>query len=222
MNTSVKHEVEQRGQALSGQEAADCLQLAHARYRLPGRARLEVGEWQPEEVMKQAPARVRRRSGWWCGSAYRCAETAGSSRTGRASPSRRPAPPASTCPCGPAPCRRRAGRRSASPARTAARTATPPAHGPADAGSAESRAGTSGSQRCWVDARPAEPAGDQDDQLARAQVCDVLDRKILRGAGDRIDQPRPTPRGSDAQHSEGAVLQADDRRQGRRGQVAWP
>ena len=42
-------EIEQRGQALPGQEAADRLQFAHPRHRLSGGARLEIGERQPEQ-----------------------------------------------------------------------------------------------------------------------------------------------------------------------------
>ena len=50
--------IEQRGQALSGQKAADRLELAHASHRLPGRAGLEIGKRQAEEMMEQAPAQL--------------------------------------------------------------------------------------------------------------------------------------------------------------------
>ncbi len=46
-------EVEQRGQALPGQEASDRLQLPHARDRLSGRASLEIGEREVEEMMEE-------------------------------------------------------------------------------------------------------------------------------------------------------------------------
>src|ERR1700733_11443369 len=48
--------IEQRGQALPGQKAADRLEFAHASHRLPGRAGLEIGERQAEEMMEQTPA----------------------------------------------------------------------------------------------------------------------------------------------------------------------
>ena len=47
-----------RGQPLPRQKAADRLELAHASHRLPGRAGLEIGERQPEEMMEQAPAQL--------------------------------------------------------------------------------------------------------------------------------------------------------------------
>ena len=51
-----ENKIEQGGQALPGQKAADRLELAHASHRLPGRAGLEIGERQAEEMMEQAPA----------------------------------------------------------------------------------------------------------------------------------------------------------------------
>ena len=51
-------EIEQRGQSLSGEEGADGLELAHARHRLAGRARLEIGERQAEEVGEEAGAEL--------------------------------------------------------------------------------------------------------------------------------------------------------------------
>ena len=47
-------EVDRRKQALPGQERADCLQLPHSGYGLPGRARLEIADRQPQEMGKQA------------------------------------------------------------------------------------------------------------------------------------------------------------------------
>jgi hypothetical protein len=51
-----EHQIEQRGQTLAGQKAADRLQFAHARDCLPRGARLEIGERQSKKMMKQPPA----------------------------------------------------------------------------------------------------------------------------------------------------------------------
>jgi hypothetical protein len=68
-----------------------------------------------------------------------------------------------------------------------------------------------------VDAGAAEPARNLH-QLARGQGGDVLDRELLRRPRDRIDQPRPPPRRTHAEHTEGAALQADHRRERSRSQ----
>ena len=142
-------QIEQRRQALPGQKAADRLQFAHARDRLPRRAGLEIGERQAEEMMEQPPPEFDVDPVGGVAQRIGAQKLQRSSRTGPASPCRRPAPPASTCPCGPAPCRPPAGRRSGSPARTAARTARRSARASAAAGSARSTARTSGSRSCW-------------------------------------------------------------------------
>jgi len=53
---SVKTRSSNEGQALPGQKAADCLELAHAGHRLPGRPGFKIGERQPKEMMEQSPA----------------------------------------------------------------------------------------------------------------------------------------------------------------------
>ena len=51
-------EVDYRGKALSGEKAADRLELAHARDGLPSWAGLEVGEGQPKQMVEQPAAKL--------------------------------------------------------------------------------------------------------------------------------------------------------------------
>ena len=51
-------EINRRRQPLAGEEAADGLELAHARDRLTGRAGLEIAKRQPQQVIEQPAAEL--------------------------------------------------------------------------------------------------------------------------------------------------------------------
>ena len=53
-----EYEVDRREQGLSGEEAADRLELAHPRDRLPGRPGLEIGDRQAQKMREQALAEL--------------------------------------------------------------------------------------------------------------------------------------------------------------------
>ena len=206
-------EIEQRGQPLPGQKAADRLELAHASHRLPGRAGLEIGERQPEEMMEQAPAEldvhpvggVAQRIG--AQELQDGLEQAERHHADDQHDQRREAFVNQHLVDDELEEDRRRQREQLHEQRRDQHMGerAPIAH---DRGPEPAEP-----EGVGIDARAREPSRDQH-HLARGQRRDVLRRQLLRRPGDRIDQPRHSLGRARAQDSETALLQPQDRRIG--------
>ncbi len=202
--------IEQRGQPLPGEKAADRFELAHAGHRLPGRARLKIGERQAEEMMEKAPAQLDVHPVG--GVAQRI--SAKELQDGLEQAQRNHAEHQHDQ-CRDAfvnqhliddqleKDRRRQGKqlhKQRCDQHMGKRA--PVAH--------NRRPEPAEPERGGIDSRPCEPARDQH-QFARRQRRDVLHRQLLRCPGDRIDEPHHPLGRARAQDGEAALLQAQDR-----------
>ena len=212
-----EHEVDRREQGLSGEEAADRLELPHSRDRLSGRPGLEIGDRKAQEMGEQPlpqfdvdpVGRVRERIGAQV--LQRHVEQADEDEAADEHEQRLVAAMGQDLvDDNLEEQRRRQGENLHEQRRrqhVAERTAIAP----------DGRQEPAHAEQPRIDASAADPAGDQQ-RLPADLARDALERRLAGGVADRIDEPAQPRRVAPGENDERAIGHSHDCRSGQRSQ----